>query len=387
MKLSALPVLTAAASFALLLTACHRSQGGGGPPMMPAAVTMNVVEEKPVVEWQEFTGRVAAVETVELRPRIAGMVQEVRFQAGSIVAKDAVLFVLDKEPLLAKTEMARSELKRAEAAAFSAQREFDRAPALLAAKAISPEQSEGRESLHLQAQAALAAARAALRSTEIDLGYCEVTAPIAGRVSRALVTAGNTVSQSTQLTTLVSVDPMHVYAAVDESSLLKYQALARAGKTLKDDKGRVPVELQLSGEDGFPHRGWVESLDNRLDPATGSMAVRAEFSNADGLLTPGLFARIRLPMTGRYSAPAIDPTAVRTDLGRSYVMMVDEKSLAQYRSVVLGPIIDGRRIIREGLKAGEKIIVNGGARVHQPGQPVTPAEPAAPNAAAAAAKS
>jgi RND family efflux transporter MFP subunit len=167
---------------------------------------------------------------------------------------------------------------------------------------------------------------------------------------------------------------VYVYADMDENSLLKIQSLQREGKTFKDDKGRMPVELQLSNEKGFPHKGFVESFDNRVDAATGSMVLRAEFPNADGQLTPGLFARIRLPMTAKYAALLVDEKSILTDQANKYVLGVDDKNISVYKPVVIGPAIDGKRIIRSGLVAGEKVIINGMARLPQPGMPVAPVE-------------
>lgn len=382
-----IPALTAMA----LLSACDSKSdraeggaGGGAPPPQP--VTLAAAEQRELIEWGEFTGRIEAVESVELRPRVSGYLTEVRFKAGSMVKKDDVLFVIDARPYQAALDRAAGELKRAEAAAKSAQQEFNRAASLLAARAISPEQAEARESLHHQAEAALASAQAGQRAADLDLEFTEVRAPISGRISRAMVTTGNSVSGmpggATLLTTIVSVDPVYAYVAMDENTLLRVQELARTKKLALDDKGRVPAGVQLSGETGWPHSGWVESFDNRLEAGTGSMVVRVELPNPGEVLTPGLFARVRLPLTAKYPAILVEESAIRTDQSHKYVTMVDDKNLAQYRRVVPGPLHEGKRIIREGLKAGEKIIVNGQARIFMPGQPVQPevapaAQPAA----------
>jgi RND family efflux transporter MFP subunit len=341
------------------------------------------VEQRPLVEWQEFTGRVEAMETVELRPRVSGYVTEVHFQAGALVKKDDILFTIDRRPFQTRLESASAELRRAEAVATAADQEFERVSGLLAAKAIAPEQAEARESAHLQAQASLAAAKAAEHSAELELSHADVRAPISGRISRALETPGNYVSglagSATLLTTIVSVDPVYVYADIDENSLLTLQALKRSNKIFSNDQGQVPVELQLSNEEGYPHKGFIESFDNRLDPGTGSMTLRAQFPNPDGELTPGLFARIRVPMTAKYPALLVDEKAILTDQANKYVLSVGDDNKTVYRKVEIGPSIDGKRIIRSGLQPGEKIVVNGQARLPMPGMPVTPVEaPAAP---------
>lgn len=359
----------------LFIAACHKPPAGPPMSMPPAPVTLAPVEERQIVEWEEFTGRVEALETVELRPRVSGYITEVKFQAGELVKKDDVLFIIDPRPFKTRLEGATAEVTRAEAAAEVAKSEFDRVSALLAAKAIAPEQGEARHAMHLQAQAGLAAAKATQHSAELELSHTEVRAPIAGRISRALTTTGNYVTNGTTvLTTIVTVDPVYVYTDIDENSLLKLQALQRDKKLFTDEKGRVPVELQLSNEATFPHKGYIESFDNRLDAGTGSMVLRAEFPNSEDALTPGLFARVRIPMTARYNALLIDEKSILTDQANKFVLGVDDKNISVYKPVVIGPSIDGKRIIRSGLKAGDKIIVNGQARLPQPGMPVAPVE-------------
>lgn len=346
--------------------------------MPPAQVTLAPVEQKELVEWEEFTGRVEPVEMVELRPRVSGYITEVHFQAGALVKKGDILFTIDERPFKTRLAGATAELQRAAAVAEAAKKEKDRVGALLAAKALAPEQAEARESAFLQATAALAAAQASEHSAQLELSHAQVQAPISGRISRALATPGNYVSGlaggATLLTTIVTVDPVYVYADIDENSLLKLQALQRSKKIFMAGGNQVPVELQLSNEKDFPHKGFIESFDNRLDASTGSMILRAQFPNADGILTPGLFARVRIPMTALYPALLIDEKSILTDQANKYVLTVNEKNLTEYRPVVIGPSISGKRIIREGLKAGEKIVVNGQARLPQPGMPVEPKE-------------
>lgn len=377
----------------LFLAACDKPPAGGPPAvqMPPASVTVATVEQKELVEWQEFTGRIEALQTVELRPRVSGYITDVHFKAGALVKKDEILFTIDQRLFETKRRAAKAEVARAEANAQAMKREFDRVSALLAAKAIAPEQAESRESMHKQGQAALEAAKAVEHSAEIEFEHSTVRAPISGRISRTLATTGNFVTAgSTVLTTIVTVDPVYVYADIDENSLLKLQALQRDQKLFTNGDNRVPVELQLSDEKSFSHEGHIESFDNRLNASTGSMVLRAEFPNKDGKLTPGLFARIRLPMTGKYAALLIDEKSILTDQANKYVLGVDESkqpALSVYKPVVIGPVIDGKRIIRSGVKPGDKIIINGQARLPQPGMPVVPLErEAAEQAAASSAK-
>lgn len=373
--------------FILLLAACKPPAGAGGHgggAMPPAPVTVASVEQKDLVEWEEFTGRVEAVEMVDLRPRVSGYITDVHFQSGAMVNKGDRLFTIDQRPFQTRLRAAKADVLRAEAAAAAAKSEYDRVGALLAAKALAPEQGEARKAAHLQADAALEGARAAQHSAEIELEHSEVKAPISGRISRALATTGNYVTAgTTQLTSIVTVDPVYVYADIDENSLLRLQALLRDKKLYTNKEGKVPVEVQLSNEDGFPHKGVVESFDNRLDASTGSIIVRAQFPNSDGMLTPGLFARVRLPMTGEYKAILVDEKSILTDQANKYVLGLDDSkqpAVSAYKPVVVGPSIDGKRIIRSGLKGGDKIIVNGQARLPQPGMPVAPTEGPLPEA-------
>ncbi|WP_345738627.1 efflux RND transporter periplasmic adaptor subunit [Prosthecobacter algae] len=365
----------------LLLAACGKTpQAGPGGQMPPAPVTLAPVEQKALVEWEEFTGRVEPVEMVELRPRVAGYITEVHFQAGALVKKGDILFTIDQRPFQTKLRVATAEVQRAEASALAAKREYDRVSALLAAKAIAPEQGEMRESMFRQGEAALESAKATQHSAEIEMEHTEVKAPISGRISRAITTTGNYVTAGTTLlTTIVTVDPVYVYTDIDENSLLRLQALQRDKKLFTNSEGKVPVELQLSNEKDFPHKGHIESFDNRLDASTGSMILRAVFSNTDGSLTPGLFARVRLPMTSEYPALLVDEKSILTDQAHKYVLGVDDKNISVYKPVVIGPTINGKRIIRSGLVAGDRIIINGQARLPQPGMPVQPVEaPPAP---------
>jgi multidrug efflux system membrane fusion protein len=361
------------AAFVALTSGCGKSSAQMQPP--PPAVTVAPVQKEEIVEQDEFTGRTEAVEFVEVRPRVTGYIQEVRFQSGQLVRKGDVLFVIDPRWHQAEYDRRESEYEQARVRLENAGREAKRTGQLLANKAISTEEADAREARFQEARAALLGAEAARDTARLDREYTEVRAPISGRVSRALVTEGNYVSGvagfTTLLTTIVSVDPIYVYADVDENSLLKFNALARAQKLESDGDGEIPVRLQLADEQGFPHSGHIESFDNKLDPKTGSILLRAVFPNPDGRIVPGLFARIRVPLSESYSALLVEERAIGTDQAQKFVLTLTETNTVAYRPVKLGPAINGMRVVRSGLEPGEQVVVNGLQRV-RPGMPVTP---------------
>ena len=346
-------------ALAMLSSGCSHPVSQQGPP--PAAVTVAPVEQKEIVEWSEFTGRTEPVESVEIRPRTSGYIQEVRFQSGQMVKKGDVLFVIDPRWNQAVFDQRQAEYDQAKS-------ENDRTAKLLANNAISAEEAEGRKARYEEAKAALDSAR-------LDLEYTEVRAPIDGRVSRALLTEGNYVSgnagSASLLTTVVSVNPVYVHADIDEDTLLKFNELVYSKKLGTTADGKIPVELELADEDNFPHQGYIESFDNKLDPDTGSILLRAVFPNDDGRIVPGLFARIRIPLSERHNALLIDERAIGTDQANKFVLTLSPTNTVQYQAVELGPLVDGKRVVRSGLEVGEKIVVNGLARV-RPGMPVTP---------------
>jgi len=323
-------------------------------------VTVASVEQKLVTEYEELTGHVDAIETVELRARVSGHLESVGFAAGQLVNKGDVLFSIDARWYQAQFDLASARAEVAES-------EAKRADGLLAAAAISSEEAESRRDRAAEARANLATAR-------LDLEHTQVRAPIGGRISRALVTPGNlitgTAGGGTLLTTIVSVGPAYVYADLDEATLLKFNRLARENHILTRD-GRIPVDLQLADESDYPRHGYVESADNHVNPATGSLTLRLVFPNDDNALLPGLFARVRIPISDPQSALVVSERAIGTDQSQKFVLTVGRDNTVSYRSVKLGSVVDGMRVVREGLQPGDTIIVNGLQRV-RPGMTVTP---------------
>jgi RND family efflux transporter MFP subunit len=341
-------------------TPLHAAEPSAAAQPTAPTVTVAPVEVRLVTEFEEITGRIDAVETVELRPRVSGHLESVRFQAGQLVNQGDVLFTIDPRWYQAQFDLA-------SARAQNADREAKRADELLAASAISSEEAEGR-------RARAAVARAELATAQLDLEHTEVRAPISGRVSRAFVTAGHLVSGvpagATLLTTIVSTGAAYVYADLDETTLLKFNRLLRENRLATQD-GRIAVDLQLADETGYPRHGYIESTDNRVNPATGSLAVRMLFANADNALVPGLFARVRIPVSEPQQTLLISERAIGTDQSQKFVLTVNKDNTVAYHTVKLGGHYGGKRVVRTGVAAGDQIIVNGLQHV-RPGLTVSP---------------
>ncbi len=373
--------LAVAALAALLASGCARNVAAQQQVAQRPQVTVAAAISRKVTEFDEFTGRFEAVERVEVRPRVSGYISSVNFTDGNEVKKGDVLFVIDPRPYAAGRDKARAQLAQARSQLALAKSERDRATRLLAQHAISQEEFDTRTAGNEQAQASVAAAQAALAAAELDLEFTRVTAPIAGRISRALVTSGNFVaSGQTLLTTLVSLDPIYVTFDGDEQAYLRYSRLARETRGARGAGN--PVVVGLANESGYPHRGAMVFMDNALDAATGTIHSRALLDNHERLFTPGLFARVRLLDSAQHEAVLVNDSAIGTDQTVRYVLVVGPGSKVEYRPVQLGPVIDGLREVQSGLTAGEKVIVNGLQRV-RPGaqvqaQQVAMGEPTAP---------
>ncbi|NMZ70572.1 membrane fusion protein, multidrug efflux system [Pseudomonas peli] len=353
----------------LVLSACGKAPETA--QQMPAAkVSVAEVIEQQINEWDEFTGRLEAPESVEIRPRVSGFVDRVAFAEGSLVKKGDLLFQIDPRPFQAEVKRFEAQLQQARASQARTQSEANRGERLRQSNAISAELADARASAAAEAKAAVAGIQAELDNARLNLSFTRVTAPINGRVSRAEITEGNLVNAGQSLlTTLVSTDKVYAYFDADERVFLKYVELARqAGGQTRDAS---PVYLGLSSEDGHPHLGELDFLDNQVNPQTGTIRGRAVFDNRDGRFTPGLYARLKLVGSGQYAAALIKDEAVGTDLGKKFVLVLDKDNAVQYRAIELGPKLEGLRIVRQGLAKGEKIVVNGLQRAF-PGSTVDP---------------
>ncbi|KSW22280.1 MULTISPECIES: multidrug efflux RND transporter periplasmic adaptor subunit MexE [unclassified Pseudomonas] len=351
----------------LVLSACGKTQEAAQNMPAPKVSVAEVIEQ-PVNEWDEFTGRLEAPESVELRPRVSGYIDKVTFREGALVKKGDLLFQIDPRPFQAEVHRLEAQLAQARANQTRTANEAARGDRLRATNAISAELADARSAAATEARAQVAATQAELDNARLNLSFTQITAPIDGRVSRAEVTAGNLVnSGQSLLTTLVSTDKVYAYFDADERVYLKYVAMARAGGP--DARGSTPVYLGLTGEDGFPHLGRLDFLDNQVNPKTGTIRGRAVFDNKDGLYTPGLYARIKLVGSGTYDAALIKDEAVGTDLGKKFVLVVGADRKVAYRAIELGPKLEGLRIVRSGLAKGDRIVVNGLQRV-RPGAEV-----------------
>jgi RND family efflux transporter MFP subunit len=344
-------------------------------PPPPPTVTVAPVLQRDIAESDEFSGRLEAVDHVDIRPRVSGYIKRVTFTEGREVRKGEVLFEIDPRQYQAELERAQAQLEQARTAAELAARDVGRAQKLVNVQAISREEFDSRTSAEANGSAAVRAAEAAVETARLNLGWTSVRSPIAGRVSRAEVTAGNLVQagppDATLLTTVVSLDSMYLYFDSDEQTYLRYSGRAAAAGNRGWRDARFPVYLGLANETGFPHEGHLDFVDNAIDPASGTIRTRAIFSNRDRRFTPGLFARVKLVGSKRAPALLVRDAAIGTDQDRKFVLVLGKGDSVQYRAVEIGPLADGLRIVRSGVQAGDKVVVTGLMRV-RPGIKVTP---------------
>jgi membrane fusion protein, multidrug efflux system len=361
-----------AVTFAIPFTGCKGASDK--KPPSPAAVEIAAVVAKPIRLSDEFNGRVASINSVDVRPRATGYVDKVAYREGDNVKRGDLLFVIDPRPFRDALDSAKATLEREHAAAAFAEIQSKRAQALNASSAISQEEYQNRDSDLSQSTARVHAAEAAVAMAELNLSFTEVRAPVDGRTSRAQLTRGNLAqADQTVLTTVVSQDPVYVYFDCDEQSYLRFQERAHRGSRVSSAN---PVRIALANETGFPHVGRVDFLDNELNAATGTIRARVILPNPDHLFTPGLYARVQLESTGTVPALLVDDKAILTDQDRKYVYVLGAGDTAQRKDVQLGPLVDGLRIVQSGLGTGDKVIVGGLQKILYPGVPVTPKDSA-----------
>lgn len=360
------PVITSFAGLAAVavLAACSaqaKQDAAAAPP--PAQVTVTDVAFKSLRQWDDFTGRLEPIDTVEIRPRVSGYIDGAQFTEGARVHKGQVLFQIDPRPYKAEADRAAAEVARAKAQLDLAVVNRERGRRLIEQNALAQSEFDRLASEERAAQANLSAAQAALQTARLNLEWTRVTSPIEGRISKANITRGNLVTQASLLTTVVSDTPIYAEFNADEQTFLKYASAERG-------KGG-PVYMGLMTEDGYPHVGKLAFIDNALDAKSGTIAGRAIFANADGRFTPGLFARIRLVSAESQTVALAPDRAVATDLGKRFVVVVGANNKAEYRPVEIGPLAGNLRIIRSGLKPGDRVIVGGLQKV-KPGDTVAP---------------
>lgn len=351
------------------------TEGGPPPDMMMPTVPVAEVISRLVAPTASFTGRTASAETVELRPQVGGLVESVSVPEGEMVKKGQALFQIDPRPFHIAVESAEAQFNQAQILLDQAETDFERAQSLAPSGAVSRKAFDDAQAIWRERQAQLLAARANLDAAELDLSYASVTAPINGRAGNVLVTEGNLVSAggagaATLLTTIVSTDPIRVYFDIDEATYLDFAAHARP-----DDGARVtaklPVQVGLMNESGFPHEGSLDYLDNSINPETGTIRARVTIANPDGKLVPGLFARVRLTTGSPHDVILVDDQAIGSDQDMRFVLVLGANDTVEFRPVALGPMVDGLRSVESGLNPGDKVIIKG---LVGPGMQVKPAE-------------
>jgi membrane fusion protein, multidrug efflux system len=361
-----LPILAFILS-AAILAGCSHSQANNPAPAAPApAVSVAEVLARPLRDWEEFSGRLQAIDSVDLRSRVSGFIDAAPFTEGARVTKGQLLFRIDPRPFQAEVDRLSAQLRHAHAQSDLAALNHERGKQLIAKHVISQQDFDQLATTANGGNDDVGAAQAALEAARLNLEFTQVRAPIAGRVSRMLITPGNLVTSDSILTTIVSDDAVYAYFDADEQTYLKFAHAAPVGNS-----NGSPVYMGLTDEQGFPHEGRLNFVDNQVDPRSGTIRGRAVFDNPDHRLTPGLFARIKLVGAESHDTILIDERAVGTDLGKKFVLTVKGDNTLEYRNVTLGASIDALRVVKSGLAAGDVIVVNGLQHV-QPGISVTP---------------
>ena len=342
------------------LTGCSRA-APEGPAPTPIEVMVSYPAKRQVTDSSDYTGRIAAVDSVEVRARVSGYLDKISFKEGTLVKKGEVLFEIDPRPFQAQVDFAKAQLVSAEA--FVKKAKADNARNKFTARtpgAVSQQELDQSQAAEEQAAADVEKAKAALETNSLNLGYTKVLSPIDGRISRFNLTVGNLVTQDqTLLTTIVSVDPMYGYFDVDERTVLQVRQMIRQGKVKSARDIDWPVFLSLANEEGFPHKGTINFVDNQINPRTGTLRLRGVFANPDEALTPGYFGRFRVPIGVPHDALLVTDRAIDTDQGQKIVYVIDKCNKVVVRPIRSGALNDGLRVIEEGLQPGEQIVVNG----------------------------
>lgn len=365
----------------LSLTGCHRAAGESAkekaPPPVPVAYYVIPVQQT-VGEFEEFTGRSWAKNTVEIRARVSGYLDTIAFDDGALVKEGETLFQIDDRSFRAELESAKAAVAQIEARLDRMQKQVRRAASLVQTQAMSQEEYDTLLADFNETQASLAGSKAQLQIAELNLSYTIVKSPISGRISRRLVDEGNLVTADTSvLATIVTVDPIYVYFDMDERTVLKLRRLIREGRIPSTRDAQIQVEIALADEDDFMHVGIVDFVDNQVDPATGTLRYRAEVKNNQQIFTPGLFVRLRFPVGDPHPALLVPEEALATDQGDRFVYVVDAENSIEYRKVTAGRLIDGMRVISSGVEQGERIVATGLQRI-RPGMKVDPQDLRAP---------
>jgi multidrug efflux system membrane fusion protein len=382
MPSSLLSLAATAVALACLLAGCGEGQKQAAAP--PPKVTVAKPVQRTTVDQDEYVGRFVPVDVVEIRARVSGYLDRIHFIDGQIVKQGDLLFTIDKRPFQNTLDQARANLETAKSNLAYTQSDLTRAQQLVRERTISEQIYEQRMQAFRNAQASVAATEAMVRQAELDLEYTELKAPITGRIGDRRVTQGNLVTggaggNTTMLATIVSIDPIRFEFTFDEASLLRYQRLA-AGRNEVAGLGGTSVRLKLLDETEFSHSARMDFVDNVIDRASGTIRGRAQLANGDGLFTPGMFARVQVPASAPYQALMVPDASIGSEQARKFVYLIDQDNVVRLRYVTLGQLVDDLRVIKEGLSAGDRVVVNGLMRVRQ-GVKVTPEErPASPQA-------